>query len=97
MGEAFDEFVMPFVRDSKGKKLGDVNVVFVSHGIAISETIGAVFKRSVNGRGLNPRTWSGLHNTAWTRLVVGMEVSGFGPCWFPVAHPCLGRIPRLLS
>ncbi|KAG8972621.1 hypothetical protein FRC05_009731 [Tulasnella sp. 425] len=72
-GEAFDEFVMPFVRDSVGKPVGEVNVFFVSHGIAISEGIGAIFSRAVNGRGVDPDTWRGLHNTAWSRVVIGME------------------------
>lgn len=74
-GEAFDEFVMPHVRNSVGKPLGEVNVVFVSHGIAISECIGAVLKRAVNGAGADPKRWTGLKNTAWNRLVIGMEVS----------------------
>ncbi|KIO33431.1 hypothetical protein M407DRAFT_241045 [Tulasnella calospora MUT 4182] len=73
-GEAFDEFVMPFVRKSVGKPAGEVNVLFVSHGIAISETIGAIYSRATNGRGVDPNSWSGgLRNTAWSRLVIGME------------------------
>ncbi|KAG9017593.1 hypothetical protein FRB90_000635 [Tulasnella sp. 427] len=72
-GAAFDEFVMPVVQSSVGKPAGEVNIFFVSHGIAISETIGAIYSRAVNGKGVDPDTWRGLKNTAWSRLVIGME------------------------
>ncbi|KAG8900709.1 hypothetical protein FRB99_005802 [Tulasnella sp. 403] len=71
-GEAFDKFVMPYVRESVGKKLGEVNIMFVSHGIAVSESIGAIFARAANGAGADAGTWRGLRNTAWTRLVISM-------------------------
>jgi len=61
------------VRASKGKKCGEVNVFMVSHGIAISESIGAIFTRCVGGEHVDPDTWRGLRNTAWTRLVIGMQ------------------------
>ncbi|KAG8925806.1 hypothetical protein FRC02_009390 [Tulasnella sp. 418] len=73
VGEAFDTFVVPHLEKSKGQKPGEVNIVFVSHGIAIAETIGAIFARCVDGKNADPDTWRGLKNTAWTRLVIGLE------------------------
>ncbi|KAG8873751.1 hypothetical protein FRB97_006455 [Tulasnella sp. 331] len=72
-GEAFDTFVMPIVRESEGKTCGEVNVFFVSHGIAISETIGSIFGKCIGGDKVQPESWRGLKNTAWTRLVIGMK------------------------
>jgi len=72
-GEAFETFVMPVVRMSEGKGSDEVHVMFVSHGIAISETIRSMFARAVGGDKVDPETWRGLENTGWTRLVIGMR------------------------
>ncbi|KAG8991366.1 hypothetical protein FRB93_002828 [Tulasnella sp. JGI-2019a] len=72
-GEAFDTLILPIVKKSEGKACGEVNVFFVSHGIAISETIGAIFARCIGGDKVDPDTWRGLKNTAWTRLVIGTK------------------------
>lgn len=74
-GEAFDTLILPIVKESVGKKCGEVNVLVVAHGIAISEAIGAIFARCVGGDDVEPNTWRGLRNTAWTRLVVGLKAS----------------------
>jgi len=44
--KAFLEFIVPQLKASKGKGEGEVHIVFVSHGLCISETIAAICKRS---------------------------------------------------
>lgn len=73
-GDAFDTLILPIVKNSEGRQCGDVHVLIVAHGIAISEMIGAIFSRCVGGDKMNPDTWRGLKNTAWTRLLIGMKV-----------------------
>ncbi|QRV92546.1 histidine phosphatase family containing protein [Ceratobasidium sp. AG-Ba] len=64
----------PIIAEAKGKPAGEVNVVVVSHGIAIAETLGAIVRRSasVDQNGWN-KGFRGLHNTAWTRVAIGLE------------------------
>jgi len=73
VGEAFETLIMPLVRDNVDKKAGDAHVFFVSHGIAISECIAFILAKSVNGPRARTESWKGLHNTAWSRLVLGMQ------------------------
>lgn len=74
--EFFEKFLAPIVRQGAGKKAGEVNVVVVSHGIAIAETLGSLARRSVD---VDTDGWGsgfrGLHNTAWTRVAIGLAVS----------------------
>lgn len=68
---ALDQFLMPHIVDGKGLQGSSINVVIVSHGIFISELIGEILRRSPCGQG---GTWkSGLVNTGWTRLLLGLE------------------------
>ncbi|KAG8693052.1 hypothetical protein FRC09_010780 [Ceratobasidium sp. 395] len=70
----FEQHLAPILHEAKSKSMGEVNVVVVSHGIAIAETLGALVRRAVH---VDRDGWSGgfrgLHNTAWTRVVIGLE------------------------
>ncbi|KAG8792155.1 hypothetical protein FRC12_006969 [Ceratobasidium sp. 428] len=70
----FDQYLTSIVKEAKGKPIGEVNVVVVSHGIAIAENIGALFRRSVEAEDREFKgSFLGLMNTAWTRVIVGLE------------------------
>ncbi|CUA74412.1 hypothetical protein RSOLAG22IIIB_11210 [Rhizoctonia solani] len=68
-----DTYLVPLIDQSVHKSAGEVNVVVVSHGICIAETLGALTRRCVY---VDTNGWSGrfrgLHNTAWTRVLVGV-------------------------
>lgn len=57
----------------KSEEEPSTKIAVVSHGIAISELIGALLQRDSNATA-PAETRRGLLNTAWTRLVVGLEV-----------------------
>ncbi|CAE6537640.1 unnamed protein product [Rhizoctonia solani] len=71
--EFFETYLAPIIKDSVHKPSGEVNVVVVSHGICIAETLGALKRRCAH---LDTNGWSGrfrgLHNTAWTRVSIGL-------------------------
>ncbi|KZT32892.1 phosphoglycerate mutase-like protein [Sistotremastrum suecicum HHB10207 ss-3] len=71
-GRALDKCVVPWIFKSKGKKADETQIAIVSHGLCISELIGVLLKRA--GSSDPPRMYTGLSNTAWTRLVVGARV-----------------------
>ncbi|KAG9103172.1 hypothetical protein FRC06_011872 [Ceratobasidium sp. 370] len=70
----FEQHLAPILNEAKSRPAGEVNVVVVSHGIAIAETLGALVRRSVH---VEKDGWTGrfrgLHNTAWTRVAIGLE------------------------
>ncbi|KAG8725627.1 hypothetical protein FRC09_000014 [Ceratobasidium sp. 395] len=70
----FDQYLTSIVKEAKGRPIGGINVVVVSHGIAIAENIGALFRRSVEAEDREFKgSFLGLMNTAWTRVIVGLE------------------------
>ncbi|EUC60274.1 histidine phosphatase family containing protein [Rhizoctonia solani AG-3 Rhs1AP] len=73
-GDRFIEtYLTRLIHESVNKPLGEVNVVVVSHGICIAETLGALTRRCVR---VDTNGWTGrfrgLHNTAWTRVSLGV-------------------------
>ena len=72
-----DERIISLVDSSIGKLAGEVAIFIVAHGIVISELIGAIVSRDTRKVPAPSETWRGLRNTAWTRLEVGLEVTGF--------------------
>ncbi|CEL62446.1 Fructose-2,6-bisphosphatase TIGAR OS=Xenopus tropicalis GN=tigar PE=2 SV=1 [Rhizoctonia solani AG-1 IB] len=70
----YETYLAPIIQEAAGKSAGEVNVVVVSHGICIAETLGALSRRCVevdtNG---SSGKFRGLHNTAWTRVSIGLE------------------------
>jgi broad specificity phosphatase PhoE len=67
---AIQNNIIPSVLKGKGKNADETHILFVSHGIAISETIGALLRRSVGNIPNQHR--KGLVNTGWTRLIIGL-------------------------
>ncbi|KAG8713409.1 hypothetical protein FRC11_012260 [Ceratobasidium sp. 423] len=76
--EFFEKYLAPIIKDSVHKPAGEVNIVVVSHGICIAETLGALMRRCVH---VDTNGWSGkfrgLHNTAWTRVRIGLADAEF--------------------
>jgi broad specificity phosphatase PhoE len=72
--EVIDKFIVPHVLNAKGKTAEGTHIVFVSHGICIAETIGALMRKSTHPDA-NVSSWLGLMNTAWTRCIIGVQVS----------------------
>ncbi|KAJ1303459.1 hypothetical protein OPQ81_011647 [Rhizoctonia solani] len=76
--EFFEKHLAPIIRASVHKPAGEVNVVVVSHGICIAETLGALSRRCVY---VDTNGWSGrfrgLNNTAWTRVSIGLADDEF--------------------
>lgn len=71
--KAIDELVMPHVwRAAREGKKG-VHIALASHGLCISELIPALLVKDESGKHPGDQ-YRGLHNTAWTRLTVEVEV-----------------------
>ncbi|CAG7853527.1 SubName: Full=Uncharacterized protein {ECO:0000313/EMBL:CCA72977.1} [Serendipita indica DSM 11827] len=74
--KALDETVWPHVQqilDDKGPGLGkDNHIVIVSHGLAISELVAALLRRSPIPPPIGV-SYRGLQNTAWTQLEITIE------------------------
>ena len=75
---AVEELLIPIIRDAvKGKKK-DVHVAFVSHGWCISEFVVALvsldYERTSKGLEVPDREYTGLLNTAWTRVTIDLAV-----------------------
>ncbi|KAF8685660.1 phosphoglycerate [Rhizoctonia solani] len=70
----YETYLAPIIKEAVGKAAGEVNVVVVSHGICIAETLGALGRRCVE---VDTNGWSGkfrgLNNTAWTRVSIGLD------------------------
>jgi len=67
------EYIVPHVLASLPDEEEPLNIFVVSHGIAISELIGAFLRRDPSrAQQLAPEAWRGLMNTGWTRLVVSL-------------------------
>ena len=74
---SIDDLVLkPYLSRAISSGAEDVHVAVVSHGLCIGELIPALLKR--NDGGLPTRDYTGLQNTAWTRLTVQVKVM-FGP------------------
>lgn len=76
--QAVRECVLPhLVKEDDGGNLRNIHVALASHGLAISEMVAALLR-------LDPefkidRSYSGLANTAWTRVRVGVRDPFEGP------------------
>ena len=77
---ALAKFVLPHVwQAAKDGKTG-IHVAIVSHGLCISALVSELLKKSAkHGEDTDHR---GLWNTAWTRVVVEIEVCSQEPWWF---------------
>ncbi len=73
---SLERFVLPHVRQAAKEGKNGMHVAVVSHGLCISELISELLKMGVKqSRETNYR---GLWNTAWTRVVIDIEVSSRG-------------------
>lgn len=74
---AVAELVTPNVWESarSGK---DLHIAVVSHGLCISELIGAVLRTDKDAAtsGAGGKRWTGMLNTSWTRVTVEISVRG---------------------
>lgn len=72
---AVAELIIPNVWESarSGK---DLHIAVVSHGLCISELIGAVLRTDKDAAtsGAGGKRWTGMLNTSWTRVTVEIPV-----------------------
>lgn len=93
--QAVEDILLSHVELSDGKGR---NVAVVSHGIFIRELVSALFRRrrTSSTQSIESQGFHGLRNTAWTRIVVSLDVSGL-----QLARLCLinmrrpSRMPQL--
>lgn len=71
---AVEELVMPHVLKAAREGRKGQHVAVVSHGLCISELVPALLRRGAGQAGAGER-YSGLKNTAWTRVAVEVKVS----------------------
>lgn len=67
------ETVIPHLWDAARTGKKDVQIMIVSHGVCISEFIPALLKRDSSMQH-HTRSWRGLANTGWNRIVIEIEV-----------------------
>jgi len=70
--QAIDLLIMPRVLTAQGMAEQASHVLVVAHGIFIAELLRELVRRRSGGANENPR-FSGLVNTGWTRIVLGLE------------------------
>jgi broad specificity phosphatase PhoE len=76
--EAIDELVMPHVWQTLKEGKTDVDIALVSHGLCISELVAALVRKDSKveqggAEGLGGK-YTGLLNTAWTRISIDTVV-----------------------
>ncbi|KAI9458818.1 histidine phosphatase superfamily, partial [Russula earlei] len=69
---AISAFVLPHVRQAAKEGKTGIHVAVVSHGLCITQMISELLKMSATRD--QARDHRGLRNTAWTRVVVDIEV-----------------------
>jgi len=70
--EAITALVLPHVWQTAKEGKTGIHVAVVSHGLCISQIISELLKMSANHE--EEREYRGLLNTAWTRVVIDIEV-----------------------
>jgi broad specificity phosphatase PhoE len=72
--QAINEIVRPHILESARAGLKGVHIAIVSHGLCISELVPALLDLSASPGEDGSKRYSGLRNTAWTRVVVDVKV-----------------------
>ena len=72
--QAINELVMPDVWQAAREGKTGVHIALASHGLCISELIPALLVKDESGAHPGDK-YRGLHNTAWTRLTVEVQVT----------------------
>lgn len=75
--KAIEEIIMPYVWDTAKSGWKDVHIAVVSHGLCISELIAALIRKEASDHAEEGRRWTGLLNTAWSRVEIDLPVSSF--------------------
>jgi len=72
--QAIEEILFPYLWQvvREGVNSG-ANVVVVSHGLFINEIVAALLEKNLGG-GNTASTYTGLRNTAWTRMTIQIKV-----------------------
>ena len=72
---AMEEIIMPHVWNA-AKSGEKAHIAVVSHGLCISELIAALMRKDCDAPpGAQGGKWTGLMNTAWTRVTIDLVVS----------------------
>jgi broad specificity phosphatase PhoE len=74
---AITTLLLPHVWQAAKEGKSGIHVAVVSHGLCISQMISELLKMSTK-QAIDIADYRGLLNTAWTRLVVDIEVRMFG-------------------
>ena len=74
---AITNLVLPHVWQTANEGKTGIHVAVVSHGLCISQMISELLKMSAN-QAIGVMNYRGLLNTAWTRLVIDIEVRMLG-------------------
>lgn len=73
---AIEDIATPYVKEiaEKGWDGRTRQIAVVSHGLCISELIPGLLRKDGDWRGRAGKGWTGLYNTAWTRVAVDIIV-----------------------
>jgi broad specificity phosphatase PhoE len=74
--EAIEALILPHVWQTAKENKTGIHVAIVSHGLCISQMISELLK--MNAEHDEERGYRGLSNTAWTRVVIDIEVCVLG-------------------
>ena len=69
---AIREIVVPYIWKEVNGAVTDPHIAIVSHGLCISELVAAVLRLDSSGCPEDGDKWTGLMNTAWTRVTIGI-------------------------
>ena len=74
---AINDIIVPYIWRAAHK--GEpAHIAIVSHGLCISELVAAVVRNDENlSKNASGHQWTGLRNTAWTRLEIDVAVRLF--------------------
>ena len=75
--EAITALILPHVWQTAKEGKTGIHIAVVSHGLCISQIISELLKMSAKHE--EERDYRGLLNTAWTRVVIDIEVCVLGP------------------
>jgi broad specificity phosphatase PhoE len=74
--KAITQLVLPYIWKAAKEGSTDTHVAIVSHGHCLGAMISELLK--MGGRHATAKHYSGLFNTAWTRVVINIEVRTVG-------------------
>lgn len=75
---AITQFMLPHVWQAAKQGRTGIHVAIVAHGLCINDMISELLRMSVNVNQSEYGAYDGLLNTAWTRVVIDIEVRTVG-------------------